>query len=174
MTLPIETTPTALTPKIAEFCRSVVPDQPAAFIPVQPADGAERDRSLENVARYAAQFAGTTVLGWRIWERPGINLHAAFYAVWKAGNGELIDVSPQPNGESQILFLPDPRLVWEGKWIEGHSSPLLHWREVQDYLAANARVQKMRQAGASAEYLSAGKELKRATAALEKRLAKSK
>jgi hypothetical protein len=111
---------------------------------------------LENVARYAAQFGGSTVLGWRIWERPRVNLRAEFYAVWKAPNGEFLDVSPTP--ESQTLFLPDPKLVWEGKPIPSRFLPLKHWREIQDYLAA----------------LNNRAELKRAVAALEKRLGRSK
>ena len=173
--LPIETTPTALSPKIAEFCQTLAPDQQAVFVPVQPAEGAERDYSLENVARHAAQLGGATVLGWCIWERPGINFHATFHAVWKAWNDELIDISPPPNGENQILFLPDPKLVWEGKRIEGHLAPLFHWREIHEYLTAHARVQNMGQPGASmADYQTAGAELKRASKALEKRLARSK
>ena len=177
MTLPIETTPTALSPKIAEFCQTLVPGQQAVFVPVQPAEGAGRNYPLENAANCAAQFGGATVLGWCIWERPGINLHAAFHAVWKAWNGELIDVSPKPNGEDRILFLPDPRLVWTGQRIEGHVATLLHWREVQDYLAADARVQHLARPEANVdptERVTAQTELKRAIKALEKRLERSK
>ena len=58
--LPLETTPTALTPKIRDFCHGIVPDEQPVFVQVQPAEGAERGYSLENVARYAAQFGGSS------------------------------------------------------------------------------------------------------------------
>jgi hypothetical protein len=164
MTLPLETTPAALTPKIGEFCRSIVPDGQAIFVPVQPCEGAERASCFENVARYAAQFGGSSMLGWRIWERPGIHLHAEFYAVWKAPNGELLDVSSTP--EHQTLFLPDPKLAWKGKQIPSRFLPLVHWREIQDYLTAYAK--SMLQPGSNSM------ELKRAIKALEKRLERSK
>ena len=88
--------------------------------------------------------------------------------MWKSSNGELLDVTP--NEESQVLFLPDPKLVWEGKRIPGRFLPLMHWREVQDYLAASARLQPgiLGETDASAQA-----ELKRAVKALEKRLGRS-
>lgn len=178
MAIPLETTPTALTPKICDFCRSIVSNEQAIFVQVQPFEGAGRDYCLENVARYGAQFGGTSVLGWCIWERPRVNLHAEFHAVWKASNGEFLDVSPTPNGETKILFLSDPKLVWEGKRIPSHFLPLMHWREIQDYLAAHARLEKMVQAGIDSieptEHASAVAELKRSVKALEKRLERSK
>jgi len=79
-------------------------------------------------------------------------------------------VSPAP--ESQVLFLPDPKIVWEGKPIPGYFLPLMHWREIQDYLAADARL--VRQRGNETEYVNARTELKRAGEALEKRLGRSK
>ncbi len=165
--LPLETTPTALTPKIRDFCHGIVPSEQAVFVQVQPAEGAERGHALENVARYAAQFGGSSVPGWCIWERPRVNLHAAFHAVWKSSSGELLDVTP--NEESQVLFLPDPKLVWEGEH-PGHFLPLVHWREIQDYLAASARIQP----GILGETdASVGAELKRAAKALEKRLGRA-
>lgn len=178
MAVPLETTPTALTPKIRELCQSIAPDEQAIFVRVQPSDGSLRDECLENVARHAAQFGGSTVLGWRIMERPRVSVHAKFCAVWKASNGEFVDVSPEPDGETQILFLPDARLVWDGTRIPDHSLPLVHWREIQDFLAADARLKNMVQPGVNRidpiEYAGAKAELKRATKALEKRLGRSK
>lgn len=177
MAIPLETTPIALTTKIREFCRSIASNEQAIFVQVQPSEGAGRDYWLENVARYAAQFGGTSVLGWRIWERPRINLHAEVHAVWKASNGEFLDVSPTPHGETKILFLPDAKLVLEGKRIPSHSQPLSHWREIQDYLAADARLTKLAQAATNSieptEYATARADLKRAVKALEKRLGRS-
>ncbi len=119
--LPIETTPKALSPKIAEFlpypCTGSAGRFSFRFSPPKGQRGTMLWRTWPN---YAAQFGGATVLGWCIWERPGINLHATFHTVWKSWNGELIDVTPKPDGEARILFLPDPTLVWEGKRIEGH------------------------------------------------------
>lgn len=177
MTLPLETTPTALTSKICEFCRSIVPNEQPIFVQVQPSEGSQRDECLANVARYAAQFGGSSVLGWCIRERPRVNLRADFYVVWKASNGEFLDVSPKPDGETQILFLHDPKAVLEGKRIPSHFLPLMHWREIQDFLAVNARLKNMYQPGINSidpnEYASVQAELKRATNALEKRLGRT-
>lgn len=45
--------------------------------------------------------------GWTIWEWPGVLLTAEFHAVWTDQSNALIDVTPKPHGEKQILFVPD-------------------------------------------------------------------
>jgi hypothetical protein len=54
----------------------------------------------------------------------------------------------------------------------------VHWREIQDFLAADARLKNMVQTGVNRidanEYAGIKAELKRATKALEKRLERSK
>ena len=48
------------------------------------------------VDEYISNHGGERILGWAIWELPGLFIEAEFHAVWKAPAGELIDLSPRP------------------------------------------------------------------------------
>jgi len=85
----------------------------------------------------------------------------------------LIDITPKSDGETRILFLPDLKLVWEGKRYPNHFAPLLQWREVTDWLAASQRIMNMTKPEMntirSDELLNAQMQLAEAVKRLEKR-----
>ncbi len=175
MTLPMETTPATVTPKITDLCRSLVPNQQPVFVSVSAVDWAE-GYPLETAAKQAAQFGGTAILGWSIRQRAGIGLRAEVYAVWKSPSGELIDPSPNSGGESRILFLADPKLNLDAPQPPDRWIALLHRREAEEYLAADQKIREMnriRQRVDPTAYAQASTELKRAITALEKRLGRS-
>ncbi|WP_156408872.1 hypothetical protein [Rhizobium sp. Root708] len=59
------------------------------------------------VAAKVQQDGGGPLHGWSIWELPDALWTAEFHVVWKAPDGTLIDVTPKPDGETSILFVPD-------------------------------------------------------------------
>jgi hypothetical protein len=59
---------------------------------------------------------GQRVLGWQIWQTQ-LLVEAEFHAVWASTTGELLDITPKPCPLSEILFLSDPKAVYEGKQV---------------------------------------------------------
>ena len=51
--------------------------------------------------------SGSIVFGWTIWEWPQVLLTAEFHAVWESPSYELLDITPKPQGETSIIFIPD-------------------------------------------------------------------
>lgn len=66
------------------------------------------------VDEYIINNQGEKVIGWAIWELPGLFIEAEFHAVWKSPHQELIDLNPRPLKTENILFLPDPELTYDG------------------------------------------------------------
>lgn len=66
------------------------------------------------VDKYISDHGGERVLGWAIWELPGLFIEAEFHAIWKAPTGELIDLNTRPLKTEKILFLPDYEITYEG------------------------------------------------------------
>lgn len=66
------------------------------------------------VDEYISDHGGERVLGWAIWELPGLFIEAEFHAIWKAPTGELIDLNTRPLKTEKILFLPDYEITYEG------------------------------------------------------------
>jgi hypothetical protein len=108
------TTPKAITDEIQQFCSSIDSTQQPVFLAVQPEQGAKYRQCFVNVAQKQQQLGGAAQHGWIIWESPGIYLEAEFHSVWVSDHGKLIDVTPQPDKEETILFLPDSVRVWNG------------------------------------------------------------
>ena len=75
---------------------------------VTPVDEAVMLDCFVNVSRYAERFGGSIQYGWLIWEWPTIMIEAEFHAVWVTPQGALKDITPNPFGMGQVLFLPAP------------------------------------------------------------------
>jgi hypothetical protein len=102
-----ETTPTAITPAVIALCESLN-TEPPAYMPVQ------EDRcglygfcNLGVLGKIKAD-GGTIRFGWIIWEYPGLYLTAEFHSVWVDSSGVLIDITPKPDGETEIVFASGP------------------------------------------------------------------
>jgi len=107
------TTPKAITERVLELCRRIDPTQSPRFLQIQNAVGNEVNECFINVRQKIAREGGTTQHGWIIWEDPDRLIEGVFHAVWVNPAGELIDITPQMDGEKQILFLPDSKRIYE-------------------------------------------------------------
>jgi len=111
-------TPAELSPPLAELCRNLVPGAPPpAYVDVRPLDGMPAKECFPIVEEKVAGDGGSRVIGWSLWEMPGIFVEAEFHAVWRAPDGGLLDVSPKARPTRRILFLPDPSGIYEGRQV---------------------------------------------------------
>lgn len=116
-------TPVEMTDAIRAFSVDLVGDSSGlVFVKIHPMPGCGVNRCHLNVADKVAKHGGEIVYGWSIWKaRSGQWLEADFHSVWKK-DGELIDITPDPDGEEQRLFLPDP-----SRSFTGNAVPKRHW-----------------------------------------------
>ena len=76
---------------------------------------------------------GQKVLGWQIWKTEHI-LEAEFHAVWESKNGELKDITPKQIDISNILFLPDKTLKYDGRQKDNIRLNISNNPLVDDYI----------------------------------------
>jgi hypothetical protein len=100
-------------------------------VSVQPEPAARQDYCFSNVEAKVESSGGSMVLGWTIWETPGILVEGEFHSCWQSPSGELVDVTPKRDGERRILFLPDPSRTWERLFVCNVRLPLVDTPEIQ-------------------------------------------
>lgn len=132
------TTPTVISEKVREFCRTIDPTKEPARVQVQTTAGEPFDDCYLSVARKQARDKGGIQHGWTIWEWDGTLLEAEFHAVWVSPGGVLVDVSPKADGETEIVFLPDSKRVWQNKAVASFRMPLRDDPALRDYISAAA------------------------------------
>lgn len=112
------TTPARITTHIHKLCRRLGLGWKPQFVPVlERNDSGFRD-CFNDVQRHIAENGGSIVYGWLLWEWPGILVEAEFHAVWQSPEGELLDVSEKPCGETTVLFIKDPTRVFSGRRVD--------------------------------------------------------
>lgn len=112
-----ETTPVRVTDKIMELCSRIVPDVHPEYIPVAVQKWSRPMECFPNVERMVQEQGGQQVNGWAIWQWANILVEAEAHSVWQSPEGQLMDITPHDNGESQILFLCDDSMVYSGQQI---------------------------------------------------------
>jgi hypothetical protein len=70
-----------------------------------------------NVEKKVSQDGGKIVYGWTIWEHKYF-IEAEFHAVWENDDEDLIDITPKANQATRILFVPDDRVLYDGRQIK--------------------------------------------------------
>jgi len=101
-----ETTPTALSDAVIEFAATLTTEQPI-MVPVVSDRFGLYGWCSDGVSEKVKVDGGSIVFGWTIWEVPKLLLTAEFHAVWSPADGSLVDITPKPNAERQIVFVPD-------------------------------------------------------------------
>ena len=111
-------------PKITDahvrlFCKEISPDHSPVYVPLHPMPGAPYRCCFDIVDVCIEAAKGSKLMGWAIWEWPGVFIEAEFHCVWKAPDGKLFDPTPQRfQTENRNLFLPDPGQPEPKKAIE--------------------------------------------------------
>ncbi|WP_342119794.1 hypothetical protein [Pseudoduganella sp. OTU4001] len=128
------TTPSSISPGVLALCHDIVRNGVPEYVSVQVENGAIVNECFGNVAKKVAADGGSIQHGWTIWQTGAWMVEGEFHAVWKAPDGTLIEVSPKPDGESSILFLPDPKLVFSGMARGSVRRALVRSLPVDDYV----------------------------------------
>jgi hypothetical protein len=92
---------------------------------------------------------GQRVLGWQIWQT-SLLVEAEFHAVWVSPTGELLDITPKPLPFSEILFISDPKAVYEGKQVNNVRINITGNSLVDDFIAVHDAVFRIENRGARA------------------------
>lgn len=104
---------------VLELCARVVPGGAPTFVRVHPDPGAIPAECFATVKHHTERSGGSVVLGWRIWELPGVLVYAEFHAVWRDDEGgQLLDVSARITKHSHVLFLKDLARSYDGKQVD--------------------------------------------------------
>ncbi|MCR6496278.1 hypothetical protein LJB71_08640 [Thermomonas sp. S9] len=108
------TTPGEISRPIKRLIEKVVPGGNGIYLPVNPEAGAVVNECFPNVQAKLERDGGQMLCGWQVWEWPHVLVEAEFHAVWKSPAGALVDITPKAQNETHILFVPDPRLSYQG------------------------------------------------------------
>lgn len=125
-----ETTPIKVTDKIMELCSRAVPGVEPVYVPVEAAEWSQISECFPNVRQMIRELGGQQANGWAIWQWANVLVEAEAHSVWQSPEGELIDITPHKNGETEILFLADPGMIYDNNTIASvrlalTSSPLV-------------------------------------------------
>lgn len=129
-------TPAAITDRIRAFCKRVSPNAEPEYLTVEAESRAAIKDCFPVVDGYVEKHGGERVLGWQIWEWPGVFVEAEFHAVWKAPGGELRDLTPKPFGINRILFVPDPSRTYQGRQVNNIREALSNDSATREFIAA--------------------------------------
>jgi len=119
---------------------------------VRPDPVAVINECPSNVRRHIQSDGGDAITGWQIWEWVGLMIEAEFHQVWRSADGELRDVTPKVLPFPRILFVPDPRLTYDGRQINNIRRALTSDNRVREFIALADRIFAITNSGALAEF----------------------
>jgi hypothetical protein len=102
-----EITPPKITSQILALCDDLGALEPL-YLNVSPSPGARMGWCSANILERCREKGGEPLYGWLVWEASGLYLNAEFHCVWQDGP-DLHDITPTQEGETCVLFAPDPR-----------------------------------------------------------------
>lgn len=111
-------TPREINKHIRRLLNKVAQGQIPVYLPVTPTPQAMPNECFQNVEANVLMHGGETIYGWLLWEWPHVLVEAEFHAVWRNLEGELVEITPKPDGDSNVLFLPDPLRRYQGRQVD--------------------------------------------------------
>lgn len=133
-------TPKTLTAPLRHLSAEIAPGTQSVYVPVRPVPGGTPNECFGNVERVVRLQGGSEVLGWALWEWPGLMIEAEFHAVWRHPDGRLVDVSPRLDEDTTILFLPDPVRIWDGQQVNNRRRALRDDPLIREFITINDRI----------------------------------
>ena len=110
--------PPAITKGILKLSRQLDATSEPVLVALEPGEECLPERSFQNVAAMVRKLGGSVQHGWRLREQPAAYVEGQFHAVWRRLDGALIDITPRADGLTEILFLPDSKMIWTGEDVE--------------------------------------------------------
>ncbi|MDP5541291.1 SEC-C metal-binding domain-containing protein [Pseudomonas aeruginosa] len=125
--------PVELPKRVMDFCRTISP-LPPVVLPVEAEPFALPAECYGNVEEQVRRSGGAIAFGWQIWDWAGVFTEAEFHAVWRSPAGTLHDITPKADGDSEIVFLPDPSRRYDGRRIDSIRRPASDNRVIGDFI----------------------------------------
>ncbi|WP_263064745.1 hypothetical protein [Dickeya dadantii] len=116
------------------FCQQILPDTKPIWVKSEPLPGAPEKDCFQIVSNHTEQHGGKEVIGWAIWEMPGVYIEAEFHCIWQDPAGGWHDLTPYPYHYDNILFLPDHTRFYSGRQVDNFRQALVDDREVCRWL----------------------------------------
>lgn len=128
--------PKLIKPYVKTFARQSLnlPEASPFYVWCSPAKGAPQNKCFAVVDSCVAKHGGRRILGWAIWERPGVYIEAEFHAIWQSQAGQYLDISPRPVPVPRILFVEAPGRKHTGAQTDNVRKPLVKDKNVKDLL----------------------------------------
>ena len=104
------------------------------YVPCKPQRGAPINECFPLVEEKVDTEGGKIILGWQIWKGK-LLIEAEFHAIWESPNGEWIDITPKSLSFSEVLFVPDPAAVYEGKQVANIRINITNNSLVDDFIS---------------------------------------
>ncbi len=147
------TTPSHITRHIQQLIEKVVPGGSPVYLTVQPEADAVVNECFLNVEARIARAGGHMLCGWQSWEWPHVMVEAEFHAVWVSSEGQFVEITPKPQGEATILFVPDVRRTYAGVAVDNVRLPMRDDLLVRHFIkASEAIVQVMNRGERASQY----------------------
>jgi len=110
-------TPAELGLALTSLCEHLVPHVATFYVDVDPLKDAPANECFSVVQTHVTKHGGTRVLGWALWEMPGLFVEAEFHAVWRSPTGEYLDLVPKTRPVARVLFLPSVDAMYEDRQV---------------------------------------------------------
>lgn len=141
------TTPPEITRAVRRLSETVVPGAELVYVPVRPEAGAVVNECFPNVQAKIAHADGHMLCGWQLWEWPHVLVEAEFHAVWVTPEGDMVDITPKPEGEARILFVPDERRRYEGVVVDNVRMPLRDDQLIRHFIEVSEAIVRVMNRG---------------------------
>lgn len=104
-------TPKEIDNSVIEFCKSISPYSTPEYVNLRPERWCKQNECYDNVEQKIKDCGGTRQLGWRIQvipdPYPKYMIEAVHHAIWISETGKKIDITPQQDSASRIVFVSD-------------------------------------------------------------------
>jgi hypothetical protein len=138
------TTPDSVNENVKKLVEKLGLKTEPVFVPVKDTDGHKKSDCFYNVRRKIEKEGGDILYGWNVWEYPEKLIEGEFHAVWVSPNGNLIDITPKVDGETEILFIPAPGMNYNGEAPDNVRVALSNSFEVQEIIRRGEEMTKLR------------------------------
>lgn len=123
------TSPTRVTQHVRRLKKQISNSLEPILVPVSPRHSSKPRDCFADVAEQIQELGGTIQYGWTVWEWPEVLIEGEFHGIWRSPTGELVDVSQKPDGEKQIMFIPDTKRIFLEKPLDNIRLPIgKDWR----------------------------------------------
>lgn len=127
-------TPADVGASLRTLIEELVPSGQPVYVDVAPLKNASANDCFVHVPERVQAEGGSQVLGWSLWELPGVFVEAEAHSVWLSPSGQYLDIAPKNSETARVLFLRDPALRYEDRQINNVRRAVVQDPLVQAYL----------------------------------------